>query len=69
MGVGPLGGDKAEVYRVDMLPPGDYTLAWELRRGPKAGTPSEVDARDLICSGEASFAINVGEESVVVLSE
>ncbi|MBM4047135.1 MAG: carboxypeptidase regulatory-like domain-containing protein, partial [Planctomycetes bacterium] len=53
-------------YAVDILPPGTYTLAWELYRVPS----SRAFASDLglpLFKGKARFEVRRGEQSVVEL--
>ena len=66
-GAAPLWGDNAGGYTVDVLPPGKYTLKWEIHSGFE-GDAIPRPIKPAVCSGQTRFRITPGKESVVVLS-
>ncbi len=66
-----LVGDNAEGYRVDVLAPGNYSIEWEIQRGPDPEDAS-WDSRKIrppVLNGKADFEIRRGEETIVELGK
>ena len=60
--------EKAKgVARITVIPPGSYTMAWEVYRGDVTPAYEFKPVRKPLLSGRAAFTIRVGEGTTVVL--
>jgi hypothetical protein len=64
--IAPLG---PEGYRVNVLPPGHYQVAWQVYGGPPAGDYSASANDPLVASGHAEVEVSSGETATVNLQK
>ncbi len=67
-GVFKLFGDGPPERRTDLIPPGRYTLEWEIHHYPRLADPQAPEPVPASASGKAEFEIRKGEETVVHLA-